>query len=226
MSLMAASSCCCGVECTCPVETVLPSSVSLTLTVTGCQGTTAVVTCVLLLNADAPCQVGVCLCPKYAFSGNLNTPAGCSGNYGCSFPYDYFDTCQNGTPDPGQALIGIAKAALGTNGTGFNADPYTLCDLWMLRMTLELKAGLTYPSSQGTGSDPCGDCHWFYPPFPCISWGSTSLEIAFYKPSGQDPRGTYVSAFGGPLEFCAIDPPSCDPCTGYWGMTINDITVA
>lgn len=225
MSLMAASSCCCGVECTCPVETELPSSVSLTITVTGCQGTTAVVTCVLLLNADAPCQVGVCACPKYAFTANTDTPGGCSGNYACDIPYDYFDYCQNGTPDPGQALIGIAKCALGTNGAGFTVDPYASCDLWFLRMTLEVKLGLANPTAQ-SATAICNDCHWHNPTSPCINWESTPIEIAFYKPAGQDPRGTYVSGVGVWPEQCAIDPPSCDPCPGLWGMTINDITVA
>jgi hypothetical protein len=224
MSLIAASSCCCGVECTCPVETATPTSVLLTVTATGCQGTTAVVSCVLLLNANAPCQVGVCLCPKYAFTANLTTPAGCSGNFGCNIPYDTFDYCTSGSPDPGQALLGIAKAALGTNGTGYNADPYTLCDLWLLRLTLEAKGGLSNPSAQ-SATDVCGDCHWHYPSFPCLNWASVPIEIAFVKPSGQDPRGTYVSGIGGPLEFCAIDPPPCEGCFSGFGMTIDDITV-
>lgn len=225
MSLMAASSCCCGVECTCPVETESPTSVSLTITVTGCQGTTAVVTCVLLLTGDAPCYVGACLCPKYAFTPNLDTPAGCSGK-ACNFPYDYFDFCQNGTPDPGQAAIGITKAALGTNGTGYNAEPYTLCDIWTLYLVLEVKGGLSDLDAQASSDGGCQDCHWFYPPFPCVSWASFSVPIGFWKPTGQDPRGTYVSASGTVLDFCAVDPPSCDPCTGYYGMTINNITVA
>lgn len=223
MSLMAASSCCCGVECTCPVETQAPTSVSLTLTVTGCQGTTAVVTCVLLLNANAPCQVGVCLCPKYAFTANLTTPAGCSGNYGCNMPYDTFDTCQNGTPDPGQALIGIAKAALGTNG--FDSEEYPRCDLWFMRLTLELKPGLSNASSQ-SATDVCNDCHWFNPSAPCIGYSSQTLDLGFWKATGTDPRGTYVSAVGSPIpDSCWVNvPPPCEPCE-YFGMTINDITV-
>lgn len=223
---MMQAGCCCGGDCSCPSGTTLPSSVTITVTATGCQGTTAVISCVLVLASSATCQVGVCLCPKYAFTANLTTPGGCSGNYACDMPYDYFDTCPNGTPNPGQALLGIAKVALGTNGTGQNADPYTLCDLWFLRLTLEAKPGLANASSQGTGSDVCGDCGWYDPSAPCTYKPSTTIEIGFWKPAGQDPRGTYESAVGGPAEICALDPPSCEGCFYGFGMTINDITIA
>lgn len=221
MSLMAASSCCCGVECTCPVETVLPSSVSLTITVNGCEGTTAVLTCVLLLNANAPCQVGVCLCPKYSFTANLNTPAGCVGNYGCNMPWDYFDACE----DAGQALIGITSVGLGTNGTGQNADPYVLCDIWTINIRFALRAGIANPTSQSSGSNVCWECYWFNPEAPCVGGPGMHTDVMFWKPTGQDPRGTYVSAIGSPLEFCALTPSCEGPCYGGIGMEIIDITV-
>jgi len=224
---MMMAGCCCGGECSCPSGTTLPSSVSLTITVTGCQGTTAVVTCVLLLNANAPCVVGVCLCQKYSFTANLNTAGGCGGNYACNMPYDYFDTCQNGTPDPGQALIGIAKAAIGTNGIGFDSEEYPACDVWFLRLTLELKGGLTDPTAQ-SANGVCGDCRWHYPAFPCGAPASQKFDMGFWKATGTDPRGTYVSAVGSPIpDSCWVDvPPPCEPCEGSWGMTINDITIA
>lgn len=217
--------CCCS--CSCPSGTAAPSSVSLTITITGCQGTTAVIPCVLLLNADAPCLVGNCLCQKYSFTANLDTAGGCSGNYACDMPYDSFDTCQNGTPDPGQALIGIAKASLGTNGIGFDSAEYPACDVWFLRLTLELKAGLSNPTAQ-SATDVCNNCHWHDPSAPCLSFASQTFDMGFWKATGQDPRGTYVSAVGSPIpDICWVDaPPSCEPCTGYWGMTINDITIA
>lgn len=220
---MIQAGCCCGAACSCPTGTELPSTVSLTLSITGCQGTTAVLQCVLQLNENAPCGVGVCLCGTYSFTANLTTPGGCAGNFACDMPYDVFDTCQYG--HPGEALIGLSAVGLGTNGRGFDWGPYEFCDIWVLRFRLSIRFGTDFPAAQSATGE-CNPCVWHNPELPCMSF-SQEFNIVFYKPSGKTPIGTYISTAGSILDSCTEDlPPSCEPCTGYWGMIINSVTIA
>jgi hypothetical protein len=221
MSLMAASSCCCGVECTCPVETDIPTSVLVTVTVTGCAGTAAVLSCVAQVNTEAPCVIQAgCLCGKYTFETSTTTPGGClPGNFLCDPVYEEFDY---GTT-AGYGRIGISSLAIGTNGTGQNAEPYTLCDLWVIRIKLSLylwNPGIEYVyQTQG----PCLDCGVSQASAPCV-FAQMPTEIVFCKPSGQSPTGGYASCDGGPLEFCGINPPSCETFASAY--VVDDITVA
>lgn len=232
MSLMAASSCCCGVECTCPVETDLPSSVLVTITATGCEGTVAVLTCVAQLNASAPCEIGVCLCPKYSFTARTETP-NCEGAVICNMQAETFDYCGSGSgTGMGEAFIGVSSLGIGTNGTGFNADPYTLCDLWTIRINFSVWLAQPVATIQTASEQNCQECYvsQYYPESPCFRLNVSSIdEVQYCKASGQSPTGTYENCVGLPHEFCGIDPLSCDDCPNtppFIGITITDITVA
>lgn len=219
MSLMAASSCCCN--CLCPAETNIPTAVTVSVTVTGCGGTVAVLTCVAQVNAVAPCVIANgCLCPKYTFETSTTTPGGClPGNFLCNPVYEEFDY---GT-SVGYGRIGISGLGIGTNGTGYNADPYTLCDLWTIRIKISVwlwNSGIQYVYQT---NGPCFDCGVSQASSPCV-FAQMPTEIVFCKMSGQSPTGVYESCDGTPLDFCGVNPPSCE--TVALAFVVNNITVA
>lgn len=222
MSMMQAG-CCCSGACSCPSGTTLPSSVTVTVTVTGCQGTTAVLTAVAVLNASATCEVGVCLCQKYSFSAGTTTAGGCSPNVLCDMPYDSFDSCSTGSP--GDILIGISNIGIGTNGVGFNSEPYTLCDLWSARIVFAVGGNPSYPAEQGA-INACSPCSWWIHGAPCIS-SSQTVDTAYCKAAGTSPLGTYEDCAGMPHEVCGVNAPGCDGCySPSVGIIVNDITIA
>jgi hypothetical protein len=224
---MMQAGCCCG--CSCPIETDLPSSVTVTVTVTGCHGTTAVLTAVAVLNADAPCQIGNgCLCPKYSFVAVTETP-NCGGSFLCNMQAETFDSC--GTA--GDAFIGISSLGIGTNGVGFNQEPYTLCDLWSIRINFSVWIQQPVATIQ-VANGSCQECYvsQYYPESPCFRIAVSSIqEVVYCKAAGQAPTGTYEDCTGMPHgEVCGVFPPvTCENCAyfpPYIAMTINNITIA
>jgi hypothetical protein len=143
-----------------------------------------------------------------------------------------FDYCGGGSgTGMGEAFIGVSSLAIGTNGTGFNADPYTLCDLWAMRINFSVWSAQAVATIQTASEQNCQECYvsQYYPESPCFRLNVSSIdEVQYCKASGQSPTGTYENCVGLPHEFCGIDPLSCDDCPNtppFIGITINDITV-
>jgi len=202
MSLMAASSCCCGGDCKCPAGTPNPSSVTATITIVDCCGTSHTVTRILSNEVTAPC--GTCnICPRYVWYPTVTEGQSCSG-FRCETISDW--KCSNDCS--ANALAMIDTISIGTDGS-FVIDPnypeLGYCQNWTISFTVTsaIPVENLNPSADYYQGQNCVSCRWGYGCLFYLDCDRTTVIMC--KQGTATPLGTYVSCTGLFLERCGTN---------------------
>ena len=209
---MMQAGCCCG--CSCPSGTPNPSSVTATITIVDCCGTSHTVVKILSNTVTLNCPACI-TCPKYQWNPSLS-PGGCTG-FLCETLGGW--KCSNDCS--ADALAMIDSIGLGTDGSFF-IDPENpevgYCQNWAisLRVTAAIQGEYITPSA--IYYDPetyCLICRWGY---ACSFFVDCDRsEAILCKQASATPLGTYTNCSGQPLDSCTWN----DGCMSITSVVIS-----
>lgn len=187
MSNLAPSSCTCCGSCGCPVETDLPSTVAIELTITDCCNIERTVAFTASRDLNAPCAM--CgPCGKYIYLPRSNETA-CGSTQLCNPELFDFGCFIGGSGNCNMGTMGIGYVTIATNG-GLGVENPNACEIW----TLSIQAAATYNSATSYFGESVAACQ--------CEWGncvaSTNCHViaaALCKDDGlTTPLGTYTHA--------------------------------